>query len=258
MSDRLENKQNYNSTKNRILVYLFVVSIFILILTLFANTWISEQNVKSIVIKGNTFIPNDELYSLIKNITQNNRYENLSLSNLKKKIERHPFVKEAFLVKRNTSIIEIEIKERIPKAITVKDNGNLVYVDKDGIIMPYRLSARFMNLPVFQGYYTNKKIDRSSIISGIQLFEKINDEINLLDISEINFNQTTKEFDLITSNYTFPIKFGKMINADMKIKKLKPLATKVLNAAQDIKINHVDLRWKDKIILSFNNFNEYD
>lgn len=253
-----KNTESFSSAKRKIILYLFVVTVFTIVLVLFANTWVSEQKVNSIAIKGTSYIPKNELFELINNISASRSFDRISLFNLKKKIKEHPFVSEAFVVKRNSKSIEIEVIERQVKAILIDKNGGLHYIDSDFNVLPYRLSLKFADLPVLQGYYLNDKIDTFSVINAIKLIEKIEENTNHLDISEINYNSKTKEYSLITSNFDFPILFGKMSNIEEKIRKLLTITPKVLNTTNYQNLAYIDLRWEDKLILNFNDLTFLD
>lgn len=76
----------------------------------------------------------------------------LNLSEIKEKIESHPWIKEVTLNKRFPQTIQVSVKFREPLAIYQKKNGELIYLDQEGNPFAKTKLESLNKVPIVYGF----------------------------------------------------------------------------------------------------------
>jgi len=126
---------------------ILAVSIFILLLYR-AISDLRILSIREIEIKGNHHLSEDDLLDMT-NIKRDNILK-LSLENLRARILRSPWVKEAMVRRQLPGTIKIDLSERAPQAMI--DYGDSFYlVDGEGVVIERKRDREGRLLPVLSG-----------------------------------------------------------------------------------------------------------
>jgi hypothetical protein len=240
--------------KNRLFLYLIFVLFFIGFLSVFANKWTSSQKIEKIIIYGNTFIPTSEIFSCIDSTVTGQLTENNDFIDLKDITIKHPFIYKSYIMHKNPSIIEIEVKERIPVALLIKNDGNLCYADSTACLLPYRLSLKFGEFPLIRGIFSESSVDSTALAGAILIVNQLNESKNgnlLQLVSEIDYNRITKLFSIYTSDNEYCIYFGKAEEVSDKIELLSDFFATKLPSVDIKNLQYIDVRWRDRVVLKY-------
>ncbi len=241
--------------ENRMFLYLTFVIITILFLSAYANKWSSAQTIDSFVITGNKFIPTEELLGNVDSSLVKFVRNDVELLDLKDKIVRHPYVLTSFVMQKSSSVIEIEVKERKPVALLVKNNGDLCYCDERASILPYRLSLQFQDLPILRNFFIKETVDTNALLEAVGILKELKNPENFdfsRLVSEIEYEKKSNSFIMVTASNVSKIIFG---NAKNIRNKIGLLCDFYKYSMQDIKpgdIIYIDVRWEERIIVQTN------
>lgn len=217
---------------------------------LFAIKWANEQKIESVSVVGNELVPHNDLLSEVSDTLLNKSNSIIKLKNVEKLLKQNPYIQESYITHKNLNEISVEIKERIPVAALVLENGNLAFIDGEINILPYKLYNNMPDVPIIRGVFLNGRIDSTGILGCLVLLSKLNtDELSYLNtlISEIDYNINTKNFNLIGSETGAIIKLGSIKDLELKINKLDSYWKDALVSSEDKPI-YIDLRWANHII----------
>jgi cell division septal protein FtsQ len=240
--------------ENRLFLYLVIVITFVGFLSVFANKWSEQQQIKKFIITGNQLIPTEEIQSIINTTITNTTKCEIDFMKVKSLILKHPYVSNVYILQKNSSIVEISIEEREPIAILVKTSGQLLYIDKFGKILPYRLSILYTELPIFHGIFSTLGIDSVALESTLDICYELSKEqfqpLNSI-ISEIIFDKETQTFKMLTNDNAKVIYLGKARNFKNKFEILKSFMTSVFKTTDIKNIEYIDLRWSERVIIKY-------
>lgn len=245
---------NHVKYRNRLIyAFLFLISIIALIIFI-SNKWNRERKVKGLMFINNEFIPKQELAALIPDSILYIAKERVKLADLKKRIEKYPFVKNVvFSFASNDSLIA-DITTRMPVAILVANDGTLKFIDKSGKLLPYRLLENFTDLPLLSGLYSGDNIDSARLKSAIGLMDYLSnkDKVFLLTcISEINFSNAYKNLDLYLNFDGVKVMMGNLVDFKEKSEKLQNyLASVYFRTSPKPKVKYIDLRWSNQVVVA--------
>lgn len=144
----------------------------------------SYLKVRSIRIKGNSFVTEDALAPYLQSVQDHNILF-VDIKDLANKIKKLPWVKDVMVRRALPDTIYIDISERTP-AVYVNDNGNLYLADEEGIILGDK-TDNLLNLPVVYGLNLPKmsqenKIPVEGLLPAIEAKREIT-SIPWIDIS---------------------------------------------------------------------------
>ena len=192
---------------------LCLIVLMISTLAIFANRWNSSKAITSIVISGNRIVAEKEIIDQLKSPLLNKAKENINLLEVRKDIVAHPYIKSTYVTNKNAHEISIEVKERLPLAIVIAEDGGLYYTDEDGKILPYRISNTIIDLPLIRGIIRNGKTDTSALISSLKIIGELkkSDNKELYNLaSEIIYHPEQRTFYLMADDAGIKILFGEM------------------------------------------------
>lgn len=217
----------------------------------------SEINsISKIRILGNKYLDQSNYLKFAK--LENIEYlSDLSISLIKDRIGKHPYVKNCDVLIIERGIAEVTIFEKKMDAIALCNKSQYMITDRAEII-PLVPSTMNLNLPViiyntksekvklFASAVTNKKLFSAlKIISTAELY----DEYLYRNISEINLNNED-HISIQLSQLSSPIYMGK----DNEIEKtvfLSKIYKQMQNNELKDYLNYVDLRYNEMVYLGF-------
>lgn len=143
-------------------------------------------------ISGLQHLDRDGLDDFI-NIPPETNIFTVSVDEIRKKVESHPWVKNAAVSKQLPDVIEIRIEEYDPVAMVEYDSG-LYYVDREGKVFKKIDSSEKIDFPlisVSQKEKMSKKEFENNIIETVKFLNRFSklDKKLYADISEINFDR---------------------------------------------------------------------
>ena len=145
----------------------------------------------------------------------------LTLHKLENKVLKNPYVEEANVFITLEGLLKTYIKQREPLVRIITDTENY-YVDKYGVKIP--LSSKYSaRVPLVIGVNSSK--DVKEITELVKLFSK--DDFLKKEIISIK-KTLEKEYIFGVRSGSYKINFGKCVNVDEKIKKIKAFYNKAL------------------------------
>jgi len=245
--------------ENRLFLYLTFSIIIMLFLSAYAKKWSSNQTIESFIITGNKFVPTDELLGNVDSSLIECIRNDVELIDLKEKIVKHPYVLNSFIMQKNSTCIEIEVMERKPVAVLIKNDGSLCYCDVFGTLLPYRLSLHFSGLPLIRNTFVNDVLDSSALDDAIGILMELKkpDFFKIWkNISEIDYDRKTNSFLFLTLDDSYTVYFGKAENMKAKLDLLCDFYESAIQDIKPAEIRCVDVRWDNRIIVQLNQHNE--
>ncbi len=223
----------------------FVFLIFLLFLYGFSVERNNRKKVKEVEVKfdvgENQFLTHQEVDELLKqsiDSIKNVSKKSVNLHNLEKKVLENPYVEKASVYLTLDGDLKIFLKQRKPLARVVNSFGSY-YIDKYGVKI--LLSSNFSS--------------RVPLVAGIKVDDDINEIMKLIDFilddeflkkEIVGIERTPKGeyiFDIRSGDYK--IEFGKFINEDIKVKKMKAFYN-------NISLNNLSNKYK-KVNVKYNN-----
>lgn len=127
------------------------------------------------------------------NIPPNTNIFTVSVDEIRRKVESHPWVKNASVSRQLPDVIEIRIEEYEPVALVEYDSG-LYYVDREGTVFKRVDSMERIDFPIIsisQKEKMSKKEFENNIIEIVKFLERFSklDKKLYEDISEINLDR---------------------------------------------------------------------
>lgn len=236
-------------------VFLLVVLISCLVyLIFFASKNANKTEVEMIKINGNNLLTEEE-YLKSANLADSSLYKKLTLSEIKARIDKHPYLKNVDVEYEGNNLVNINLTEKKIKAIII-NNGEPYFISDDFEILPMIEGTKFSDLPVISNavldnhfspltYQKNEGlIEAFKIIDAAKL---TNDNISKR-ISEINL-RNGGDIILTFSGMKPPVIFGKgqlpkkMIYFEIMLEGITNGNSLVDNS------DYIDLRFADEIYI---------
>lgn len=245
----IDNYRSNNRFKHSI--WLIGLILFIIVIAGFALQWNKNQRIKAIGVSGNNALQNQEIYSALDSNMKDSINKNIRLNDIRKGIDSIPFVDNSYPMHKNTKELTIEIDERQPSGIVILENGDPIYLDRTGKLIPYRLIQFQRTLPLLRNIFKNNKLDTIALKNAITILNTLNkEEFTFIEkfVSEIIWDESSKSFNIIMDSGEKVI-LGNTANIYNYIDKLSCfIKNRYISKTNDI-IDYIDLRWNDKIIV---------
>jgi len=146
------------------------VSVLVLAFAAFIGThWLERQSVEQVVIKGATGLSRQYVQAVLGAEISKQR-QNIVLAAVRDSIETIPFVTNAFVYYTGVRTIAAEIIECRPVAHVEIGDGNLRYVDDQGVILPESVERTAQDLPVIRpgAGQSYSELDLQGIVAILQ------------------------------------------------------------------------------------------
>jgi cell division septal protein FtsQ len=203
-----------------------------------------------ILMSNNTLLPAKE-YLRYAGLSDSTKYEDLTLLEVKTKIEKHPYLRKAEVEFDGVSTILVEVQEKEIKAVLLQKN-ELKLLTSDFETLPLFPPTAINELPVISNLIVKEK--NSYDEKDMEFAFRIIDAISLSDtnvrknLAEINLRKGG-DVILTFTGLKFPVLFGK----NDEIKKsliLKDLWQDLISNSNSYeKTEYLDLRYRNKVFL---------
>lgn len=245
-----------SETRSKILgLFLFIILVgWILYLSFSTEKRGLNEQIKEIKITGNSLLNENDYLSFAK-LNNVRAYENITLHDIKSRIENHPYIQRADVEFSGNNQVHINLIEKKIKAVLVNDNE--IFLSSDEFeILPLFPDTRISNLPMISNLDNDKLLKRNETLMTPGLIEayKIIDTADLTDkdlsknLSEINL-RNGGDIILLFSGIKPPVILGKGNTA----KKLVSFDQLLLgdNGENEMVMNssYIDLRFNNEIFL---------
>jgi cell division protein FtsQ len=209
-----------------------------------------KQVYNQIEITENTLLPAKE-YLRYAGLSDSTKYENLTLLEVKTKIEKHPYLRKAEVEFDGVNKILVEVQEKEIKAALLQKN-ELKLITGDLETLPLFPPSKIKDLPVISNMGAAGKNENS--LRNMEFAFRIIDAISMSDtnvrklLAEINLRKSGDAI-LTFTGFNFPVLFGK----SDEVKKaliLKNLWQQLFN--EEIingNTEYLDLRYKNKVFI---------
>jgi cell division septal protein FtsQ len=234
---------------------LFVLLISLLIfLTFMLNNKTEEKKIQMIKLSGNSLLPVKDYLKFTK-LDDVSSYSGLTLSVIKDRFEKHPYVEYADVEYENKNLVSVEIKEKKIEAILL-DGSEPHFITEDFQVLPYYENTKFVDYPIISNMKEKDKIKSLEILKSddtkhafriIETIKLTNSNI-LKRLSEINLGKGG-DIVLTFSGLKPLVIFGRGDEAK-KMVYLEILWEGKIESKVDItKSNYVDLRFANEVFL---------
>lgn len=251
-------------------IILMVVVLCVVVIAMLSLKWRSGNNIEKITISGNYTISRAEILNIARLKDTILSAEEINIDNIQDRISKNPEIKKVFVSKELPSELKIEIIERRPVAILNGEN-DVSLIDDELETFPFKNSTKLYDLPVISAVRMdnnpnplkkyNKEDLRLALFLILNSYSQSKAAYN--NISEINLSDTNKIIVYLSedsSPFYFPRKFRESIsNADYQNLLLNKLAVfenylkQCLDEHLKKKVNYVDLRYSNEVIVNSNN-----
>jgi len=194
---------------------------------------------------GNNYLKENEILFYLKDSIIGQEKSSIVLEDIENAIIKNPYIKQISASFQTNKLVRVKVEERVPIAYLEK-RGDILYIDEEFKILPYRVFEVYTDLPLFYGNTEDIGLQKSLV----ELIKMINDEesgILKLLISEIHLKNDNL-ISLVT-NDGLNIKFGRIENINKKLEKLLVFWETKLLRTQISSIEYIDITWLNKVIV---------
>ena len=209
--------------------------------------WNRNVTVDELSFSGNVITESEELARTV-NIEFGVHPDSLDLDAIVQRIEKVEYVKSATPYIEPNGELNIQIKERNPIALLVKD-GNRVYVDAEGVKLPI-FEGKIFNLPLVYGFNASLDSDtlKSDAFKQISSFltQAKQNKFGWMTISEVAYN---KEEGVVALSQENGVKllFGSN-DFQIKLENWEAFYTNVIRVKGIQTMQQVDLRFTNQVV----------
>lgn len=232
-------------------VLLLIIAISIIAIVYYAQDWSAKKKVSKIEIEGNDILTKKEVISIVENSIISKKKDNIELITLAGLLEENSYIKKAYLSFSGSESIKIEIIERKPIAYLVKDNGELVFVDSDMALMPFRITdLNEDNIPLLRNILNDGKLDSLAMKNALKILNSINEDKNRIKgkISEVIY-ESENMFSFILKEHGLKVKAGNAEDMSYKLFKLSKIMDLIYTNSDMYNSQYIDLRWEGQIVV---------
>ncbi len=234
------------------IIQLFMLAVAITGLVLLARNLSADKKIEYFEVEGNTFVEPGFIIDSVCRPELDTIVTEKDLFRLKNSLEKQPFIRKADLSFKSNDKLLIEIDERKPVAQLIDSGGNLHFVDREGVILPYEHYDIFCDLPILRLIKTDSAVDKEALAGAIRIINELDKEENYYTnrtVSEIIYDARNKGFDFLSSDFGIRIIFGKADDIPGKLSKLAFFWKKEMPETTPGRIRYVDLRWAGQVVL---------
>lgn len=235
----------------------------------FANIWRGNMTYDKITVKGNITLTKEEILQAANIKSDSVNIEELNLVFIQDRISRHPEIKKVFVSKNPPNELVIDVYEKRPLAI-VNVGNQLNLVDEECELFPFKNFEKLYDLPVITGIkqFSQQQLEDKSYMNDLKtaVFITMNvykkSKFLYNQISEINVSDTGR-IVLFTNDKSVPVYFPRSENNNIsdpvyqkeinnKLVVLKNFFGKSYESLKDKKLDYVDLRYDNQVIVKTN------
>ena len=202
--------------------------------------------VRSVKIKGNRFVPAEELAPYLGRIEGRNIFR-IDIRDIANRVKRHPWVKEVSIRRELPDTLWVDISERTP-AVYVNNNGSLYLADEEGIILGDKTENALI-LPVVYGITLPKKGARNKgPLEGLPAAIEVKRELSSLpwiDLSTTGI-EVEERGQIVLHLKGYRIRLGRGGYRE-KLKRFNEIAKNL--EEKGIPYKEIDLRFDNQVIV---------
>lgn len=227
------------------------------VITLFAFTLEKSEinDITKIEVEGNTLL-NELNYIDFAQLSDKENTLNLSISLIRDRLEKHPYVKNIDVEYLDRGIVKITVYEKSFDALFICNSQRYLLTDKAEIV-PFINSTKNIDLPVITSNSKNNvkvfgnACEDNKIFSALKIIStaKMYDSDLYETISEINISQKDN-ISIYLSNLSSPVYFGSS-NEIEKTVYLSKIYKQIKKNDYSKYIKYIDLRFNDLVYLGF-------
>lgn len=242
-----KSKSHSDKKKGKLLPWATAIMLVVGGAVLAALYWNKNVTVDKVEFSGNLIVPETKLTDAAR-ITFGVHPDSLDLESIVNRIEDIDYVKSAFAYAEPSGDLNIQITERTPIAILLKD-GKQIYVDEQGVKLPMYENHSF-DLPLVYGFDTSAMNDTLKSESFAQIRDFLihakENEFGWITISEVAYNPEDGVVALSQENGV-KLLFG---NNDFrtKLENWKAFYTEVVRIKGIQSMQQVDLRFLNQVV----------
>ena len=213
-----------------------------------------ENNYETIELNGNNLLSESEYLSFTE-LNDTNLYNEISLIDVKSKLEKHPYVVKAEVSFDGINKILAELDEKKLKAFII-NNNKFNLITEDGELLPVLNKNLVTRLPIISNLKKQNKepVSVEDLTSAFKIIDavKLIDENMYESLAEINL-RNGGDILLMFAGLKFPIVFGRK-NETKKLLALQNIWNSLLKKQNStFDIEYIDLRYKNKIFIGKEN-----
>lgn len=221
-----------------------------------ANAWKKELRITHVTTHGNRIVTHSEILALA-GIPPNEKLFGVDLFAARQRLERNYFIRSASVNREAPDGISITVEERRPIAALVLDR--MLYVDKDGYVLPPARSDEIFDLPMVTGDFPGAECLPGKTVSSPALREALDilsaarlaGEETYHLVSEIHL-EGDRDIVLYASEAGVPVVFGHGDTAT-KIVMLESFWKQVVAQRGPGDLASVDLRFAEQVVARWRN-----
>ncbi|MBS1551541.1 MAG: FtsQ-type POTRA domain-containing protein [Bacteroidetes bacterium] len=250
-------------------IILILIVLFVIVSAFMSLKWRNINTIDKVTVTGNYTVTREEILNAAR-IKDTISEEDIDIDKIQDRIMKHPELKKVFVSKVLPSELKIEVIERRPLAIINGDN-EMKLIDDELDVFPFKNSNKLYDLPVISGVRIesspnqrnryNKEDLRLALFIILSAYKESKTMYN--NISEVNLSDSGKIIVYLSEDSS-PFYFPRNNSASISDPEYQTLLINKLTVfdsyirqSLDIhlkkKINYVDLRYSDQILVNSNN-----
>lgn len=202
--------------------------------------------VRSVKIKGNNFIAEDELARYLQGVEGRNILR-VDINDIAYKVKRHPWIKDVSVRRELPAAIFVDILERTP-AVYINNDGKLYLADEEGVILGDKTGG-LLSLPVvygvnLSGVRMGEKSPVEGVLSAIEVKRELT-SIPWIDLSTTGI-EVGERTQIVLHLKGYRIKLGRGRYKE-KLKRFYDIAKNLQD--KGVPYKEVDLRFDNQVIV---------
>lgn len=221
-------------------------------LIVWSNLWKSNLTVSKVIVEGNRIVEANEILQFA-HVKPGTPMYDLDLAAIRRDVVSNFFIKDAVVERDLPSTIRITVHERIPLALI--NNGQILYVDEEGVVLPHSISKETFDLPILSGVSSAASLKPGTRIKDPEVQEAlvilsaaklVGKELYHV-LSEVHL-RNGGDIVLYAAEGGVPIIFGHG-NVASKMVRLEQFWNEVVRERGAQHVQYVDLRYDDQVVV---------
>lgn len=221
-------------------------------LIVWSNLWKSNLTVSKVIVEGNRIVEANEILQFA-HVKPGTPMYDLDLAAIRRDVVSNFFIKDAVVERDLPSTIRITVHERIPLALI--NNGQILYVDEEGVVLPHSISKETFDLPILSGVSSAASLKPGTRINDPEVQEAlmilsaaklVGKELYHV-LSEVHL-RNGGDIVLYAAEGGVPIIFGHG-NVASKMVRLEQFWNEVVRERGAQHVQYVDLRYDDQVVV---------
>lgn len=230
---------------------LMIATVMVIVfLVVVAMQWRDNTIVRVVTVQGCTAIEAGEVLDLAAIPLDSLRFDDINFEDVEERVEQHPFVHSAALMSNGADELSLRIKERVPAAYLLDNEGALHFLDQAGEVLAYRFTSQTYDIPVLSGFDGPDGFDHGALESALALglsLRLAGDHI-YGGISEIR-REDNGDLTLISVDGATPVLLGANGTDAAQVQKLTAWWRTPERRDSTVKFDYIDLRWNGQVVV---------